>query len=674
MARDWIPLLALPLLALIASPAAADQADEVEAVARRVLPAVAAIEHRVGAPLDGNALDAQSRAAAFFVSAEGHLVTSAELVNGRREYTLHLRGGAQARARLLGIDPLNHIAVLQATDVAAVARHLGGAIPALTWGASRDLLPGQTVFTVGNAFDSLRLDGSPTFSRGVVSAIGLAAEGSYHGMAIETDAAVNPGSFGGPLLDREGRVIGVVTPSYSPRRFLGVAIPADQVRLAVEAIVAGRPLAQGRLGVGVETRGGLAASDGLLVARVLEGSHLAELGVKPGARLLRLNTRRLHDEHDLARLLAPHAPGSEVRLEVRDPEGATRRLEVVLGRGEELAVAARPRPRATEAPTRERPRAERPRRRAEPEAPARPRVTLGVRVEVADGRVRVLGVEPASAAARAGVAEGDVIMALVGARHRQVVRSLEDLSHGLAHFAPGDAAGIVVIRDGEPRALHLHFDGPRAERPAPTPRTEPRRPRAEPRAEPAPRAEPGFLGVYLDPQSAGSGAAVDGTVAGSPAARAGLREGDLIVGADRTSIRSTAQLVELLRAKRAGERLVLRVRRGEDVHTLQAVLGERPAEGDAAPTPAPSGGPRLGAALELRSGRLVIVELDPAGPLAASEARPGDVLVAFAGRPVRGYDELAAALARARPGQRVTITLERDGWTKDFEVRLAGSP
>ncbi len=641
--------------------ARASETEEVRALAERVLPAVAAIEHRLGVGESDNPLDAQARSCAFLISPRGHLVASADFVGDRGRYDLWFPGSIKTTARVLGSDPTNRITVLQLEDPAALAARLGGSLPILSWGRSRDLEPGHAAFTVGNPFDSLRLDGVPAFSRGIVASIGLAGEGPYSGMAIETDAAVNPGSFGGPLLDREGRVVGVLTPSFSPRRWLGMAVPSDQVRLAVEAIVAGQPLARGRLGLAVASRGGEADLQGLEVKQVAPGSPAAAAGIAAGDRLVRLGATPLYDADDLARALERHAPGSEVPLTVRRGE-ALRLVEAVLDRGQALAVAERPRAEASPA-TRERRRAPAP-----PTSPGAPKVRLGVQVEPAKRGARVTGVEEGSAAAAGGLAEGDVIVGLIGRAGRFQVRTLDDLGQAVAQFSPGEAAGLVVLREGGLRVLRIRFGEPQAQRPRSEPRAQPHPQRPRPGA-----SEPGYLGVYLDPQRRDGGAMVDGAVEGSPADRAGLREGDLVVAVDGRRVRTTQELADLLRGRRAGETLSLTVRRRDGERRLTVTLERRP-QAQAEPEAPPASRAWLGVALEARGGRLVITELAPDGPLARVGARPGDVLLAAEGRPITDLEALGRQVAAWRPGQTVRLELERAGWTKTFEVRVAARP
>ncbi|RMG17192.1 MAG: PDZ domain-containing protein, partial [Planctomycetota bacterium] len=184
---------------------------------------------------------------------------------------------------------------------------------------------------------------------------------------------------------------------------------------------------------------------------------------------------------------------------------------------------------------------------------------------------------------------------------------------------------------------------------------------------------PGFLGVYLDPDAPGPGAPVDGAQPGSPAARAGLREGDRIVAANGRSLTDTRALVKLLGGLRPGDRLRLEVEREGTRRTVVATLAARPAE----PAPAPRGAERpgwLGVALEVRAGRLVVIEVDERGPVARAGIRPGDAILRVDGRAVASLDDLAEFLSGRPAGAQVQLTVERRGWEKTFSITLAERP
>jgi len=396
--------LALALALLFPVTALAQSTTD---IAKRAGMAIVAIEHTTGRSMRrGNPLDSQARTAGFLISAEGHIVTGLRFVEGRRRINVRLVGGVKARADLVGTDPINQIALIKLQSPKQIAERFGGRLPTLHWGTSHTLVRGQAVFTLGNAFDSLILDGVPSFSKGVVTAIERVREGSYRGVAIETDAAVNPGSFGGPLVDRKGNVVGVVCPTFSNQRWLGQAVPGDQVRLSVAAMLANKRPAQGLLGIRLKSTGGEASARGLEVIEVQPGSSAANAGLRLGDLLLAIDGIRLYDTEDVTRELQHLAPGSLVTLRV-SRGNTTRDVRAVLGRGAPLALAARPRVPERPAPVRQPP--------ARLSGNLRTKPALGLRLqEREDGRfgVKVIEMSPGGKAAKAGVKVGDILMAV----------------------------------------------------------------------------------------------------------------------------------------------------------------------------------------------------------------------------------------------------------------------
>ncbi|MCZ4312251.1 trypsin-like peptidase domain-containing protein [Comamonadaceae bacterium G21597-S1] len=167
----------------------------------------------------------------FIWDESGHVVTNLHVIEGASEASVKLADGRDYRASLVGASPAHDIAVLRIN----VPNKRPTPVPL---GSSHDLKVGQKVFAIGNPFG---LDW--TLTSGIVSALNrsINAEG---GVAIEnlvqTDAAVNPGNSGGPLLDSAGRLIGITTAIYSPSGAsagIGFAVPVDTVNRVVPQII-----------------------------------------------------------------------------------------------------------------------------------------------------------------------------------------------------------------------------------------------------------------------------------------------------------------------------------------------------------------------------------------------------------------------------------------------------
>lgn len=201
---------------------------------RRARPGVVLVEHRppgvrprTGPPRRDDGIATGS---GFVVDRAGHVVTNQHIVAGRGTTTVQLDPAADpVRATVIGRDAANDLALVR------VARAGSARLRPLPLGDSRGVGVGDQVVTIGNPFGFER-----SLSVGVVSGTGrriTAPDGSTITDAVQTDAAINPGSSGGPLLDSGGRVIGVVSQARSPG--LGFAIPVDTVKRFVAREVAG---------------------------------------------------------------------------------------------------------------------------------------------------------------------------------------------------------------------------------------------------------------------------------------------------------------------------------------------------------------------------------------------------------------------------------------------------
>ncbi|MBC7264669.1 MAG: trypsin-like peptidase domain-containing protein [Chloroflexi bacterium] len=168
----------------------------------------------------------------FVIDKEGHIVTNNHVIEGARSVEVTLSTGTKADARIVGTDPANDLAVLK-IDVPAEELH------PVELGTSSDLKVGQRVIAIGNPFGLDR-----TLTTGVISSLNRPLDlenGRRLYNVIQTDAAINPGNSGGPLLDSQGRVIGVNTAIYSPSGGsvgLGFAIPIDTVKRVIPELIA----------------------------------------------------------------------------------------------------------------------------------------------------------------------------------------------------------------------------------------------------------------------------------------------------------------------------------------------------------------------------------------------------------------------------------------------------
>jgi putative serine protease PepD len=260
----------------------------------------------------------------FIVDSKGHIVTAAHVVDGASSITVKLQDGTTRTAKLLGKD--------NATDVAVISIDPSGlALHPLALGSSASLGVGDAVAAIGDPFTYER-----SLSTGIVSGLDRtisAPNGFTVAHAIQTDAALNPGNSGGPVLDASGQVIGIVDQiatngSSQTSSGVGFAVPIDLVKSELSALETGASVSHAYLGVTTSTVG--AATEGALVEGVSSGGPADKAGVRSGDVVTALGTTAIKGSNDLVAAIATHKPGERVTVSVRRGS-KTIKLTVTLG-------------------------------------------------------------------------------------------------------------------------------------------------------------------------------------------------------------------------------------------------------------------------------------------------------------------------------------------------------
>jgi serine protease Do len=259
----------------------------------------------------------QGSGSGIVIAAGGQVVTNYHVVAGA-DY-IHVmvfhRAGYQT-ARVVGYDQTDDVALIHVDNPAN--------LPAAALGDSSQLQVGSDVVAVGNALD---LPGGPSVTSGIVSALGrsidpseLPAGASEPPNLIQTDAALNPGNSGGPLLDADGDVVGLNTLVIQT---LGFAIPIDTVKGLLPALSAGSKAATADLGIGMQDNNaqlaseyGIAVTTGTLVSSVAPGSPAEQAGLQAYDVILSFGGQPVADSAQLIALIAGHPPGVVVALSV----------------------------------------------------------------------------------------------------------------------------------------------------------------------------------------------------------------------------------------------------------------------------------------------------------------------------------------------------------------------
>jgi S1-C subfamily serine protease len=261
----------------------------------------------------------------FVFTPDGFLLTNSHVVHSAKEIIAAFADGAEYRARLIGED--------QSTDT-AVLRLEGGSTAALSLGDSRRLQPGQIAIAVGSP-----LGFEFTVTAGIVSALGRSLPGFGGRMiddVIQTDAALNPGNSGGPLLDSAGRAIGVNTAAIPSAHGLAFAVAINTAQwVAMELMRHGR-VRRASLGVAA----GMAllprrwvrehdwpVATGLRVQEVVAGSAAASAGLRAGDWIVGVQGKPVSQLSDLLNWLGGNAAGQVLPLKILRPRAGV--LEVL---------------------------------------------------------------------------------------------------------------------------------------------------------------------------------------------------------------------------------------------------------------------------------------------------------------------------------------------------------
>jgi serine protease Do len=260
----------------------------------------------------------KGRGSGFVIRSDGYLLTNQHVIDGAQQIWVTFADGKKLKASVVGQDRVLDLAVLKVE-----ARGL----PVAPLGDSSSVRPGDWAIAIGNPFGF-----EHTVTVGVVSALGrpiaVEAEGRYYEDLIQTDAYINVGNSGGPLVNAQGQVIGMNTmifaaePAPAP---IGFALPIDSAKAVLDQLIkVGRVV---RSWIGVSFAGsltpGLASyyqvpvERGAIVGRVFRDSPAFEKGVQPRDIIVRINGRPVNDVRDAEKLIRQAPVGSSVTIDAQ---------------------------------------------------------------------------------------------------------------------------------------------------------------------------------------------------------------------------------------------------------------------------------------------------------------------------------------------------------------------
>ncbi len=356
------------------------------------------------------------------IDPRGYILTNHHVVEGVKKIEVTLHDGANHVARLISRDAK--------TDLAVIKLDLGEPMPVSPLGTSADLMIGEPVIAVGNAYGY-----EHTVTRGIISALHRTVEvgeGQRYEDLIQTDASINPGNSGGPLMNIDGELIGINVAVRAGAQGIGFAIPIDKVLQVASELMSVRRLNSAWHGVAAAS----AQTGGVLIEQIDQDSPAQTGGLKPGDTLTTVNGTRVRRPLDIERALLDRRAGQSVEVQLsREGETLTR----------EIALAAAP--------------------------PARADVSeaswdvLGVKLAPAPARrfrelqssyrggLSVTAVRPGSPAAKQGIQRGDVLVGM----HIWETVSLDNVDYILSRkdLQEIDPIKFYILRGGNTLYGHL---------------------------------------------------------------------------------------------------------------------------------------------------------------------------------------------------------------------------
>ena len=316
-------------------------AGSVAAVVKKVLPAVVNVTTDVfQTDQFGNAQQGKGVGTGFIVRSDGIVVTNCHVVEGGSKITVFTSDAKpkQFDARVIGGDCQHDLAVLKIDDTG---------LPTVPLGNSSALVLGQQVVALGYA---LALEGGPTVTSGIVSSLDRTIQvqdpscsvctngGRTYSDIIQTDAAINHGNSGGPLVNMAGQVVGINSAGDDNAQNIGFAIAIDSAKQTIQQAIAA-PLAPMAY-LGVSTQGvtadlayqlGLKTNAGAYVINTTTDGPAAKAGLAQGDVIVAIDGKTVGSAADVGSILNGLKPDQTVSVTVVTPQGAQKSIDVTLG-------------------------------------------------------------------------------------------------------------------------------------------------------------------------------------------------------------------------------------------------------------------------------------------------------------------------------------------------------
>ncbi len=372
----------------------------------------------------------RSLGSGFIIDRKGHIVTNNHVIEGADEITVRLSNDKEYDAEIVGRDPNTDLALIKIKGASDL-------IP-LKMGDSDQLTVGSWVVAMGSPFGL-----EQTVTAGIVSAKGRVIGSGPYDDFIQTDASINPGNSGGPLLNMDGEVVGINTAIVAQGQGIGFAIPVNLAQGIIRQLEESGSVTRGWLGVGIQDLTpelaeyyGIKDKKGVLVAKVFEGDPADKAGIKANDIIIAVDGKPIKTSRQLTGTIAEIPVGQKTPITiVRD--GKEKTVKVKIAKRDDSERLARRQPEKNG--------------------------ELGIRIaemtpEMAkryghsetEKGVLVVGVEPGSKAAEAGIRQGDLVKEI----NRKPVTAASELRAELKKddkiqlLVKRPNAGFIVIKIG----------------------------------------------------------------------------------------------------------------------------------------------------------------------------------------------------------------------------------
>ncbi len=367
----------------------------------------------------------QSLGSGFIIDKDGYIVTNNHVIDDADQIKVKLANEKEYDAKVVGRDPKTDLALIKidAKDLTA-----------LPLGDSDSLKVGSWVVAIGSPFGL-----EQTVTAGIVSAKKRVIGAGPYDDFIQTDASINPGNSGGPLLDLQGRVIGINTAIVASGQGIGFAIPIDMAKAIVSQLKDKGEVIRGWLGVGIQDLTpelaeywGLDQHQGVMVTQVFPGDPADKAGVKPNDIITAINGQKVTTGRELSSIVANTAIGDKTRMTILRGGKEMTLTATVAKRDENKQVAANPNAKESDALGLQ-------------VADLTPERAQQFGLDQDEKGVIVVDVENDSRADKSGLHTGDLIKGI----NRQRVQSLKDYQSIMAKTDKKDPLLILIMRRNE---------------------------------------------------------------------------------------------------------------------------------------------------------------------------------------------------------------------------------